>query len=101
MDDSSGFSKLGKFVCTAMAVDFFTFVISYLILGGGALNGRTVAGHYFLSDHGKLTETTKAIYTYSAIHGASLFLLIPFVMCFSIAAAFRRHKRTGSDGQQA
>jgi hypothetical protein len=97
MDEYSGFSKLGKFVCIAMAVDFSTFVLSNLVLGGGAYNGRIVAGHYFLSNHGKLVETTEAIYTYSAMHGWSLFLLFPFVMCFSIAAGFKRHNRTGSE----
>lgn len=92
MTEYSGFSKTGNVVCMIMALDFFSFLISYVVLGGGALNGRIVAGRYFLSDHGKLIETSEALFQYSKIHGLSLFMLLPFAMYFGFSAALRRRK---------
>ena len=61
-------------------LNFFSFLVACLLLGGDALNGHVEAGRYFLSNHGKLTEVTSEIFRYSQLHGASLFITHPLAM---------------------
>lgn len=80
--DLSRYSTSAKIFGVIALLNFFSFFISYLVLGGDALNGHVDSGHYFLSDHGKLTETTEEIFRYSKIHGASLSVTHPLAMIF-------------------
>jgi hypothetical protein len=52
------------------------FAIS-LLIGGDALNGAYKDGHFFLSNHGRLTEVAHWVFLYSKIHTLSLFITVP------------------------
>jgi hypothetical protein len=53
----------------ALAVpNFLAFFIGSLYLGGDARNGYVKAGHYFLCSHGRCTEVTQSVWTYSYWH---------------------------------
>ena len=60
-----------------------------MLIGGDGCNGHAEAGRYFLSDHGKLTETTHAVYLCSCIHavitaiGISTYIIMGAVGAFS------------------
>jgi hypothetical protein len=60
--------------------NFAAFIVGSLYLGGDALSGKAVAGHYFLSSHGYLTEISRATFTYSEWHARSVFITHPLAM---------------------
>jgi hypothetical protein len=62
------------------AVNFAGFSIGTLYLGGDAVNGSAVGGHYFLSNHGHLTEVSRSIFTYSKWHARSVWFTHPIAM---------------------
>jgi hypothetical protein len=61
-------------------VNFFGFVGIADYLGGDALNGHEAEGHYFLSNHGHLTEVSRAVFKYSQWHFGSLFVTHPLAI---------------------
>jgi hypothetical protein len=64
----------------ATAINFVIFVAVTFYLGGDALNGYSADGHYYLSQKGKLTEVTEAVFTYSKWHAISLLVTFPIVI---------------------
>jgi hypothetical protein len=54
------------------------FIVS-LEIGGDALKGKVVEGHYYLGHQGKFVEVSEAVYTYLRWHGYSLFITLPLV----------------------
>lgn len=60
--------------------NFLVFVIGAVYLGGDALNGTAVDGRYFLAEHGRLTEVSRAVFVYSQWHARSLFVTHPIAM---------------------
>ena len=64
---------LAKALMSVAIFNFLAFLAASAYLGGDALNGKVVDGHYFLSNHGRLTEVTAAVFTYSRWHGLSMF----------------------------
>lgn len=61
-------------------INFFAFTIGAICIGGDALSGHAEAGRYFLSDHGRLTETTQAVFMYSRLHAISVWITQPLGM---------------------
>jgi len=61
-------------------VNFGTFVVVAVSIGGDALNGHETAGHYFLSNHGTLTEVGRATFEYSKWHAISVFITHPLAL---------------------
>ena len=61
-------------------VNFLAFVFVTTQIGGDALNGHSDHGRYYLSDHGKLTEVSKAVYVYSLCHALSLLITHPLAI---------------------
>ena len=57
--------------------NFVVFFLGALYLGGDAVNGRTVDGHYFLANKGHLTEVSHAVFMYSKCHTLSIFITHP------------------------
>lgn len=60
--------------------NFLIFVVVAAYLGGDALSGGAAAGHYFVSQHGHLTEVSRAAFLYSQWHARSLLLTHPLVL---------------------
>ena len=67
-------------VCGLGVLNFVIFVIVAVTIGGDAVNGKAVGGHYYLASHGKLTEVSEAVYTYSLWHVRSLFVTHPLAI---------------------
>ena len=45
--------------------NFLAFVLIAAAIGGDALNGFVKQGHYFLLNHGVVTEVSQSVFTYS------------------------------------
>ncbi len=68
-------AKLVMIPVTILAfVNFFTFIFIDLYLGGDALNGYARDGHYFLCSHGRYTEVSRDVWTYSYWHAISIYV---------------------------
>ena len=80
-------------ISTLCGLNFVVFFIVALVIGGDAVNGKVVEGHFYLSDPGKLTEVSEAVYTYSLWHVRSLFLTHPLAMLFAALAKRGRARR--------
>jgi hypothetical protein len=84
------FSRRAKFILIPVvvlaAVNFATFIIINMYIGGDAINGHVTDGHYFLGSHGGHTEVSKAVWTYSYYHTISV--LITHLSVFILAAIF-------------
>ena len=77
--------------CLAIA-NFVAFAIGAAAIGGDAVNGKIDAGSYFVADHGKLTEVSKAKFTYSRIHCYSVWFTHSLAVVSFLAA--RHYKNT-------
>lgn len=84
------YSKRAKWVlyptAALVAVNFLTFVLADMYLGGDALNGYIKAGHYFLCAHGGCTEVSSSVWHYSYWHGVTA--LGGIVLIFAETALF-------------
>lgn len=74
-------------------LNFFAFVIFSMWIGGDALSGKVVEGHFFIGEHGKLTEVSEAVFTYSLWHSRSLFITHPLAVVIWYFANAERKKR--------
>ena len=81
-------SRLPKFtvplliaVAATAFLNFASFVIIAVHLGGDALNGKVENGRYFLSNHGRLTEVSADVFSYSRWHAESVFVTHALGMC--------------------
>jgi hypothetical protein len=61
-------------------LNFVAFFIVAILIGGDAVNGKVVGGHFYLAEHGKFTEVSEAVFTYSLWHVRSLFITHPLAM---------------------
>ena len=80
-------------VAAIATVNFAAFVIVAILIGGDAGNGKIDSGHYFVANHGRLTEVSARVFTYSQWHGRSLFLTHPLGMIAIGWISFRRKRR--------
>jgi hypothetical protein len=55
-------------------VNFVAFVTIAIWIGGDAINGRISNGHYYVMEHGRYTEVTKAVWDYSRCHAISVWI---------------------------
>jgi hypothetical protein len=67
-------------ICILCGLNFVVFCIVAIAIGGDAINGKTVGGHFYLASHGKLTEVSEAVFTYSRWHVFSLIVTHPLAM---------------------
>jgi hypothetical protein len=56
-------------------VNIVVFVVVAMAIGGDALNGTSVDGHYYLASHGRLTEVSAGVFHYSEVHAVITQLL--------------------------
>jgi hypothetical protein len=81
---------IARIVFVIAVVNFATFAIVGLYLGGDALNGRSDNGHYFLMNHGKYTEVSSRVWHYSRIHAVSVMFTHPLAI-IAMFPAFTRN----------
>lgn len=79
-------------IVIAVILNFFAFFAVSMSIGGDALNGRVVNGHYYLGP-GKLKEVSPALFAYSRWHGISLFVTFPPAMLLVFVLKRRRDAR--------
>ena len=79
------------------AINFATFIVIAFFIGGDALNGRQLDGHYFLGSHGHYTEVARAVYEYSLIHVGSQFITFPLGIIAKFSARLRAEDASPSD----
>lgn len=70
-------------------INFVAFCAMTVVLGGDALNGTSVDGHYFLNSHGKYTEVSRGVFEYSYAHAVSLLVTHPLGLVAAIRARIR------------
>ncbi len=68
-------------------VSFITFILISFYLGGDAFNGFAQNGHYVLSNHGKYTDVSRAVWIYSYLH--SIVMLVTFGLGLALFTIFR------------
>jgi hypothetical protein len=89
-----------KAICSVIgAIGFLNFLAFAIIagcLGGDALNGKSVDGRYYLSNHGKTVEVSAAVFNYSRIHASSIMVTHPLaILCGFILSSMDRENRSG------
>jgi hypothetical protein len=90
-------------ICVLGVFNFIVFSIVAIVIGGDAVNGKIVGGHFYLANHGKLTEVSEAVFTYSLWHVRSLFVTHPLAMLTGYLAKTEqkaRKLRHSSDSDQ-
>lgn len=73
------------------AVNLVLFFILTAYLGGDAINGKKLEGHYFLSNHGHLTEVSHRVFIYSEVH--TVIFLILGILAMPLAVIANRQKK--------
>ena len=68
---------VGTVVFFAAVINFATFWVASLCLGGDALHGKIDDGHHYLSLKGRYTEVSESVWHYSRIHTISVFVTHP------------------------
>ncbi|HXU34429.1 MAG TPA: hypothetical protein VN851_27965 [Thermoanaerobaculia bacterium] len=61
-------------------VNFAVFVVIALYLGGSAFGTSPSGGHYYLADHGHLTEVGRGVWIYSWAHAFLTVTTFPLVV---------------------
>jgi hypothetical protein len=74
-------------------LNFIAFMAIAIGLGGDAVNGKAVEGHFYLGSHGHFREVSEAIFEYSKLHVSSLFITHPLGMLLGLIAGIEFMKR--------
>ena len=84
-EDKKGYWK--PLICVGILalINFGTFLVMAVKLGGDAINGKQEGGLYYLSSHGQLTEVSARVYWYSFCHSIS----VVFTHVAALFVAFR------------
>jgi hypothetical protein len=61
-------------------LNFASFFIIALSLGGDAVNGKREVGKYYLCEHGHYTEVSQAVFKYSKLHVYSVWITHPLAL---------------------
>jgi len=90
-----GKKLLLQFAFALGIVNFIAFFAISVMIGGDALNGKIVNGHYFLGSHGHFTEVSANVFDYSAWHARSLIITHPLAI-FAAYLWSRDRKKSGT-----
>ena len=63
--------------------NFLSMMIAESYIGGGAFNGYTLDGHFFVGSHGHYKEVSHETYVYSWWH--NLAVVINYIFLFTVA----------------
>jgi hypothetical protein len=74
-------------------LNFLVFMAVALYLGGDAVNGKIANGHFFLGSHGRYTEVSETLFTYSKWHTYSV--VLTHSLAFIGACLVGRRPRVG------
>jgi hypothetical protein len=68
---------LAIFVFYAGLVNFALFIVICAFLGGSPGNGMVRSGHYYVGEHGKVTEVSERTYRVTQIYEYGTFVALP------------------------
>ncbi|MQA37780.1 hypothetical protein [Rugamonas aquatica] len=71
-----------QFFGYAVGINFFSFILGAMYFGGDALNGKEKDGHFFLASHGKFTQVSESVFSYSKLHAMSVLVSIGLLVIF-------------------
>ncbi|MCE9609194.1 MAG: hypothetical protein K8R23_03090 [Chthoniobacter sp.] len=88
--------KLSTIIFAVAIINFIAFAIGTAVLDGDAVNGKSEGGRYYVANHGKLTEVSRAAFTYSRFHCYAVWITHPLAMIFGLLfyRQKQREKRT-------
>jgi hypothetical protein len=69
--------KTCRVICYIAILNFISFFIISILIGGDALNGEVQNGHYYLGGGGNHTEVVWLVFIYSKLHAFSVFITFP------------------------
>ena len=75
--------------------NFLVFVLIAFLIGGDAFNGKAAGDHFFVADHGKLTEVSAATFKYSLWHVWSIFITSPLMILAYLLLNRHRGRKSG------
>ena len=70
-------------------LNFVAFVVSDMVLGGGAFNGKVDGQHYLRGSHGHFVEVSHGVFLFSLIHTISFFATCFIGAIVSMIARYR------------
>jgi hypothetical protein len=79
-------------------LNFAAYVITAIILGGDAWNGRIRDGHYYLAWHGRLMEVSRAVFEFSWWHTFALWTIWAIMAVLGVLERTSRGVRRGNKG---
>jgi hypothetical protein len=91
------FREFAKWFGTFAVVNFLAFWVVAVAIGGDALNGKVENGRYYLMSHGRYTERSFAVWTYSRWHAISVFVTWPLAILVGAAASTGARPNTPAD----
>ena len=88
--DSSRLFKLGQVLLILGIVNFLSFVLVSLAIGGSASSGRIIDGRYYVAVSTHYTEVSRGVWWYSETHAISNFVTFPLMVVGSVVAGRER-----------
>jgi hypothetical protein len=73
-------------------LNFTSFFIISLVIGGDAVNGKTEGGKYYVSEHGHDTEVSRSVFDYSRFHAHSVWVTHPLAFV-GVLLLCREHEK--------
>ena len=61
-------------------LNFASFFIIALVIGGDAVNGKVENGKYYVSEHGRDTEVSRSVFEYSRFHAHFVWVTHPLAL---------------------
>jgi hypothetical protein len=69
--------SLALFIGYAGLANFALFMTICAFLGGSAGNGTIRSGHFYVGNHGRISEVSEGAYRFSQIHEYTVFITLP------------------------
>ena len=83
------FRPLTRRLAVLALADFVIFYIVTLLVGGDGFSGTEQAGHYLVSNHGRLTEVSRFVWTFTRLQAISLLVLWPLALLGMVVDSLR------------
>jgi hypothetical protein len=84
--------RLTRLLVVLAVADFLLFAVVTVAIGGDAASGAVRDGHYFVSNHGVLTEVARATWLVSRVQGLTLWVLGPGAVVAMAVDSYRRRE---------
>jgi hypothetical protein len=89
--------RICYFVFLAAMLNFVVFFIVAVNIGGDAVNGSVRDGHFYVMNHGRYTEVSEQVFTYSRWHVYSIWITHP--LAFAAGYWAKRLQQADSSSQ--